>query len=78
MKDKNFDDIAIALKNRGLPFVFIEVNPNGVEYQVYAPDTDEFEVWDCEELKKGTVKVLEIINDEICKLKNHQREGDYV
>jgi len=67
LKNKEFDDITEALKERVFPFLFVERNANGVDYQVYVPDTAEFELEDMENLKDGALKVLEILNNAIDK-----------
>ena len=63
----DFDSVSAKLKKRGFPFLYIERNIYGVDYQAYIPETSEFEKEDAENLREGLLKVLEILDEEINK-----------
>jgi len=66
----SFDRVVEELKGRMEPFVYIERNFEGVEYQVYIPETGEFEKEDVFNLKEGLLKTIEILDKEL----NHEKE----
>lgn len=61
LKQYNFDELVPKLKDRGLPFIFIERNPNGVDYQIFTSNDDEFEIDDLCALIDG----IKVCADEI-------------
>lgn len=60
-----FESLTDGLKKKSLPFVYVERNIYGVDYQVFIPETNEFEEEDAENLKEGLLKIIEILDEEI-------------